>query len=68
MTNFLLSRLARVFANFERHRTWTEYNLSVANKLTFFTILNTGLVPILVNWDTDNWFTAGGLVDDIFYV
>jgi len=68
MVNFILSRLCRVFANFERHRTWTEYNLSVANKLTFFMILNTGVVPLIVNIHPDDWFAPGGLVEDIFYI
>lgn len=30
--------------------------------------LNTGLIPLLVNRDKDEWFVEGGLVDTIFWI
>ena len=52
----------------EMHETLTEFNISVAFKLTFCRFLNTALVPLIVNIKAESWFQDGGLVTDIFYI
>lgn len=52
----------------EKHETYTDYNLSVAFKLTLGRFINTSIVPIVVNLTANRWFVDGGLVSDIFYI
>ena len=65
--NTLLGRVIRIFSAFEKHETYTKYNLSVAVKLTFAMFVNTALIPVLVNVNVEDWFTNAGLVVDAFY-
>ena len=65
--NTLLGRVIRIFSAFEKHETYTKYNLSVAVKLTFAMFVNTALIPVLVNVELEDWFTNAGLVVDAFY-
>ena len=65
--NTLLGRVIRIFSTFEKHETYTKYNLSVAVKLAFAMFVNTGLIPIFVNLNKDDWFTNAGLCVDAFY-
>lgn len=67
ITNYILTRLIKYVTLYERHETYTKFNLSVALKLVLATFINTGLIPLFVNYQTKNWFTRSGLIDDIFY-
>jgi hypothetical protein len=66
--NIMLRSVVRKFSMMEKHETYTDYNLSVAFKLTLARFVNTSIVPIVVNVTTNRWFIDGGLVADIFYV
>ncbi len=52
----------------ERHETYTDYNLSVAFKLTIARFINSSIVPLVANVAHEDWFNDGGLVSTIFYV
>lgn len=65
--NAVLGRVIRIFSSHEKHATYSDYHLSVAVKLSIAMFLNTGIIPILSNPLTGNWFTSGGLVNDVFY-
>lgn len=65
--NAVLGRVIRIFSSHEKHATYSDYHLSVAIKLSIAMFLNTGIIPILSNVWTGNWFTSGGLVNDVFY-
>jgi hypothetical protein len=67
MINFLMGRIVRYLTFFERHKSYTDHNLSVAMKLTFAMFVNTGLIPLFVNYNVNSWFTNTGLVSDIFF-
>jgi hypothetical protein len=47
--NLFLSKIIRYLSSFEKHDTYTNYNLSVASKLTFALFINTGILPIFIN-------------------
>lgn len=67
MINFILGRIIRMLSSHEKHETYTKYNVSVAIKLVIVMFINTGIIPLIVNWRRDNWFNKGGLMTDIFY-
>lgn len=62
ITNKALLIVVRKLSLKERHLTLTNYNLSVATKLTAARFINTALVPFFVNWFVEDWFKQGGLV------
>ena len=67
--NFALARGIRYFSSFERHHTLTDYNFSVAFKLTWAQFINTGIIAITVNADWESrWFAPGGLAVDVTYI
>jgi flagellar biosynthesis protein FlhB len=65
--NVVLGRIIRILSAFEKHETYSKYHLSVAMKLTVAMFINTGVVPLFVNFGKGNWFNSGGLMVDIFY-
>jgi len=68
ITNKLLVNIVRTLSIKEKHETYTEYNLSVAFKLTFCRFINTAIVPVIVNLTADKWFVDGGLISDAFSI
>lgn len=68
ITNKLLITIVRTLSIEEKHETYTEYNLSVAFKLTFCRFINTAIVPMVVNIASEQWFKDGGLVSDVFSI
>lgn len=68
IVNTSLRTIVRTLSIKESHETYTEYNLSVAFKLTFCRFVNTAIVPVIVNLTSDRWFVDGGLVTDIFSI
>lgn len=67
--NFILGRLTRYFSSFERPHSITDYNTSVAIKLTYAMFFNTALITLIVNYDwKKDWFTSGGLIVDATYI
>ena len=67
VVNGILSKVIRLFSVYEKHKTYTAYNLSVASKLTLALFINTALIPIFANITEDAWFTSSGLAVDVFY-
>ena len=65
--NVVLGRIIRILSAYEQHETYSKYHVSVAVKLTIATFINTGIVPMLVNFGKNSWFDRGGLAVDIFY-
>ncbi|CAI2371715.1 unnamed protein product [Moneuplotes crassus] len=65
--NFSIDKIIRLLSLFERHETYTQFNISVAIKLTFAIFANTGIIPLFVNFSKDNWFTPSGLCTDISF-
>jgi len=60
--------VVRRFSLSEKHSTLTAYNLSVAFKLTMARFINTSVIPIVVNYTYEEYFNAGGLIPDVFYL
>ena len=56
------------FSRYEKHSTYSDYNISVAYKLISARFVNTALIPIVVNIATMYWFNDGGMVSDFFYI
>jgi len=67
LVNFILGWIIWRQTNRERHQTFSDYNTSTALKLSIAMFLNTGVIPILSNIPTSQWFTSGGLVAEVFY-
>lgn len=66
--NAIIARVIISLTKYERYHTWTHYLTSVLNKLSFFLIINSGLIPLLNNLDEEDWFKSGGLADTMFWV
>jgi|LauGreDrversion4_2_1035121.scaffolds.fasta_scaffold297722_1 hypothetical protein len=47
--NLCLLLLIKKLTEYERHRTYTAYNFSVAFKLTLAQFLNTAIIPVIIN-------------------
>jgi len=69
VVNMCLERIIRGLTFFEKHETLTQYNTSVAVKLTTAQVINTALIAFIVNLDPDkSWFVPGGLVEDMSWI
>lgn len=67
--NILLTISIKVYSKQEMHHSQSTYNLSVANKLVIAMFLNTGIIPLVVNYDYKvMWFNTGGLANNIFWI
>lgn len=77
--NVVITAAIRYFSLFEKHQTWTSYNIAVFHKLVVSTTLNSIVVLMLVNCfngntyipDTnpqiDYWFNGNfGLTSDVY--
>ena len=67
--NVLVSRLMRIFAQMEKHNTWSAYNVSVMDRIVVFMFVNTVLIHIVVYSDhNSDWFCEGGLIYSVFWL
>ena len=66
--NNVLKIVVRYVTSKERHETNTAHNLSLAVKLMLARFVNTAIVPVIINIKSDQWFTDGGLVSDLFSI
>lgn len=64
--NILLTKVIRISSAYEKHETYSKYNISVAFKLWISTFVNTGIIPLLINKSKEDWFKVGGLMTIIF--
>lgn len=62
MVNYFILKVVRLLSSYEYNETLTDYNISVAFKLTYARFINTAIVPIIVNINDNQWFITGGLV------
>ena len=67
--NIALSQLIRLYSKHEMHHTWSNYSLSVGNKLVLAMFLNTAIIPLVINYDCKTmWFDSGDLAVNIFWI
>lgn len=67
-SNKILIVVVRSFTRRENHATLSDFNLSVASKLTLARFVNTVIVPCSINYKYKEWYTRGGLLTDISFV
>lgn len=67
VVNVILAKVLIYQTAQEKQPTYSDYNISLAFKLSIAMFCNTGIIPLLANIKTDQWFTSGGLVADVFY-
>lgn len=48
ITNFIVSKFLFQLATFEKHSSFTRYYFSISQKLTFFTFINTAVIPLTI--------------------
>lgn len=68
LVNNRLIKVIRRFTDYEKHSTVTNINVSVAVKLTLARFLNTSLILLLVNKNTQMWFKDGSVAYDATYL
>lgn len=68
LINNILKWVVRYLTEKERHETYTAFNISVAIKLMLARFVNTAIVPVIINIQSDMWFNEGGLVSDLFSI
>jgi magnesium-transporting ATPase (P-type) len=66
-TNACLAIIIRKLTQKENHETYTKYHLSVSIKVSIALLLNTAVIPLLVNFGRESWYNSSGLANDIFY-
>ena len=68
LINNILKWVVRYLTEKERHETYTAFNISIAIKLMLARFVNTAIVPVIINIQSDMWFNEGGLVSDLFSI
>lgn len=67
--NFILTKILTILANYEKHLTITEYNVSLAQKLSIVQFINTALITFAITFVViKNYFGSGGLILTQFLV
>ena len=64
--NLVLSKTIRFFCSLEPFDTYTEYNASVAWKLSIAMFLNSAIVPLLVYWD--EWYGFDSMIMEVWNI
>ena len=74
----MLRAAIKKFAHYEKHWTYTRFNISYAKKLAFTQFLNTAIIPYIVNIHFNvaslslkaqqKMDIAGGLIEDIHII
>ena len=67
IVNAIMKLAVRYFSKFEKHKTYTYFNISTASKLIVSLFLNTAVIPVMVNYKKEEWFTGAGLCMDVFF-
>ena len=67
VVNSILVYIIRLMSSYEKHSTYTKYDLSVATKLMLSTFINSAILPIIINNEKSLWFTSSGLAPTIFF-
>lgn len=68
LINNILKWVVKYLTEKERHETYTAFNISIAIKLMLARFVNTAIVPVIINIQSDMWFNEGGLVSDLFSI
>ena len=66
--NAILSKIVRYISKFERHETYTKFNLTIAIKLTACMLINTAAIPFIVKPNKEKWFRQNGLANDALLI
>mmetsp|Transcript_17293 Transcript_17293/g.16954 ORF Transcript_17293/g.16954 Transcript_17293/m.16954 type:complete len:424 (+) Transcript_17293:564-1835(+) len=66
--NTILYHVIMYISKFERHQTHVKYYAAVSFKLTICMVINSGVIPLIVNPGKKNWFNPGGLAVDMFFI
>ncbi|CAI2377353.1 unnamed protein product [Moneuplotes crassus] len=66
--NSVLAKVVRYISKYERHETYTKFNLTIALKLTACMFINTAVIPFIVKGDKKDWFGPDGLANDAFLI
>jgi hypothetical protein len=65
--NLALSKFIRLLTSIEKNTSHTRHHLSVMVKLVIAMYINTAIIPLIVNWNVDKWFSSSGLISDVFF-
>ena len=60
--------LEKVTSKFETIETKTGYYISLSAKITFFTFINTAIVPVLSNYIRDEWGNNELLLNNVLMI
>ena len=66
--NFLFFLLLDYLTTLERQRTKTDYYLSYSVKLTIFTFINTGVIPLFSNYMQNGWGENDNLLNNTLMI
>ena len=66
--NAILSKIVRYISKFERHETYTKFNLTIAIKLTACMLINTAAIPFIIKPNKEKWFRQNGLANDALLI
>ena len=64
LVDYFLAKVIRYASWYEKHETITKLHISVAIKMTIAKFLNETVVLVMVNLDSDGWYSRGNLVLD----
>jgi hypothetical protein len=65
--NFLISKIMIKFTEYERNISQSDFLLSLSIKLMIFNFINSGPVPVAVNYFSGNWDSKQILVNNAFF-
>ena len=65
--NWIISKVMIKFSHYEQTPSNSEYQLSLSIKLLVFNFINTGPIPVLVNYYSGNWDQKSILIHNAFF-
>ena len=68
LLNRVLATFITKFTKLEKHHTTTEYQISTAFKLAVAMFINSAIIPLFINADTDEVFSNGNIVYIYIYI
>lgn len=66
LTNIALNAVVRHFTLMEKHLSETQYNASVASKLTIAMFLNTAVIAVVIHYE--DFYSSSGLVVEAYNI
>jgi hypothetical protein len=65
--NWIISKVMIKFSHYEKNVSNSEYQLSLSIKLMLFNFINTGPIPVVVNYYSGNWDQKSILIHNAFF-